>query len=55
MREKLGSFPIEVTKSNGIITIKFYPKKPDAKKPDNPFLILKLDDIEKEKLQKIIN
>jgi len=55
MKDKLGSFPIQVTKTNGEIKIKFYPKNPDAKYPDNPVLILKLDDGEREKLQKIIS
>lgn len=55
MKEKLASFPIEVTKKDGEIKIKFYPKSPDAKYPDNPVLVLKLNDIEKEKLKKIIS
>ena len=55
MREKLAGFPIEVKKINGDIKITFYPKNPNAKFPDNPFFIMKLDDIEKEKLQKIIS
>ncbi len=54
MKDKLASFPIEVTKIEGEIKIKFFPKSPDAKYPDNPVLILKLDAVEKEKLQKII-
>ena len=55
MKEKLASFPIEVTKSKDEVKIKFYPKNPNAKYPDNPVLILRLDSVEKEKLQKIIN
>lgn len=54
MKDKLASFPIEVTKANGITKIRFFPKKPNAKYPDNPVLILKLDDKEKEKLLKIL-
>ena len=54
MRDKLATFPIEVIKTPGEIKIKFFPKSPNAKYPDNPVLILKLDAVEKEKLQKII-
>ena len=54
MKDKLASFPIEVIKTQGEIKIKFFPKSPNAKYPDNPVLILKLDSVEKEKLQKII-
>ena len=55
MKEKLASFPIEVTKNNGEIKIRFYPKNPNAKYPDNPVLVLKLDNAEKEKLLKILD
>ena len=54
MRDKLASFPIEVTKSDGITKVRFFPKNPNAKYPDNPVLILKLDGREKEKLLKIL-
>jgi len=53
-RETLASFPIEVKKKGDETKIIFFPKNPNAKYPDNPVLILKLDPKEKEKLKKII-
>lgn len=55
MKDKLASFPIEVIKTQGEIKIKFFPKNPNAKYPDNPVLVLTLDVFEKEKLQKILS
>ena len=53
-RETLASFPIEVKKTAHETKIIFFPKSPNAKYPDNPVLILKLDNEEKQKLQKIL-
>ena len=53
-RETLASFPIEVKKAANETKIIFFPKNPNAKYPDNPVLILKLDANEKEKLQKML-
>lgn len=55
MKDRLASFPIDVDKVKGEIRIRFYPKSSTAKYPDNPVLVLKLDDTEKEKLLKILN
>jgi len=55
MKDKLASFPIEVIKTQGETKIKFFPKNPNAKYPDKPVLVLTLDSVEKEKLQKILS
>ncbi|MDA7974041.1 MAG: hypothetical protein MPI92_06055 [Nitrosopumilus sp.] len=40
MREKVGERPYELTKSGSTYTIKFYPKKKDAKDPDRVLFTL---------------
>ncbi len=55
MKQVLARFPIDVDKKDGIVKIRFFPKSPTAKYPDNPVLVLRLDDAEKEKLLKIIS
>ena len=54
MKEILASFPIDIEKKEGSVRIRFFPKSPTAKYPDNPVLVLHLDDAEKEKLRKIL-
>jgi len=54
MKEIIASFPIDIEKKGGKTRIRFFPKSPTAKYPDNPVLILYLDDAEKEKLRKIL-
>jgi len=55
MKDNLASFPIEVIEIEGETRIKFFPKNPNAKYPDKPVLVLKLDTVEREKLRKILN
>jgi len=55
MKQVLAGFPIDVAKKDGIVRIRFFPKSPTAKYPDNPVLVLPLDDAEKKKLLKIIS
>jgi len=54
MKYTLASFPIEVTETKGEVTIKFFPKNPNAKYPDKPVLVIRLDGDEKDKLLKIL-
>jgi len=54
MKQVLASFPIDVDKKDGIVRIRFFPKSPTAKYPDNPVLVLRLNKEEKEKLIKIL-
>ena len=53
MQEQIGGFPIKTKRNGKIITLRFYPKSPDAKNPDKPVLVLQLNDGDKEKLKKI--
>ena len=54
MKEILAGFPIAVEIKDGKTRIRFFPKSPTAKFPDNPVVILHLDDGDKEKLRKIL-
>ncbi len=50
VREIIAGFPCEIEKKGGVVIMKFLPKSPTAKYPDNPVLILKLDKNERKKL-----
>ncbi|MDA7959894.1 MAG: hypothetical protein MPJ08_04090 [Nitrosopumilus sp.] len=50
MREKVGERPYELTKSGSTYTIKFYPKKKDAKDPDRILFTL---DVTKDEFAKL--
>lgn len=55
IRDQVGGYPSEIEKRGKLIRLKFYPKSADAKYPNNPILILRLDQSDKEKLLKIFD
>jgi hypothetical protein len=55
-REKLGSYPYEIERSNqSTVIVRFFPKKPDAKFPDDAVLKLVLTEKDKQKLKEILS
>ena len=54
-RDKLGGVPYELKKEGGKLSIRFFPKSPDAKNPDGIVFVLQLDTEDKKKLSEIIN
>ncbi len=53
-REKLGGFPYEISKEKEIITIRFYPKSPNAKFPNNSVQVLILNERDRKQLIKML-
>ena len=54
-RDRLGGVPYELKKEGGKLSIRFFPKSPDAKNPDGIVFVLSLEKEDKEKLKKIIS
>ena len=54
VRDTLSGFPYEISKEKGMIVIRFYPKSLKAKYPNDSIFVLKLNEKELEKLQKIL-
>ncbi|MCH7648167.1 MAG: hypothetical protein IIA83_06140 [Thaumarchaeota archaeon] len=54
-RDLLGGVPYETKRENGKVTLRFYPKSPDAKNPDGIVFMLSLDKEDVSKLKKIIS
>lgn len=50
VRETISGFPCEIEKKEGVVRMKFLPKSPNAKYPESPVLILKLDKDDRKKL-----
>ena len=53
-RDKLGGFPYEISKEKEYITIRFYPKSPNAKNPNDSVQTLKLNERDRQKLIKML-
>ena len=53
-RDRLGGVPYELKKEGGKLSIRFFPKSPNAKNPDGIVFILHLDAEDKKKLANII-
>jgi len=51
----LGGFPYEVEQEMDMTIIRFFPKSPNAKYPNDSILVLKLSKEDKQKLLKIFN
>jgi hypothetical protein len=49
-RTIIGTYPYEMTREDGLTVLRFFPKKPDAKFPDDPVLVLKLSQKDKRTL-----
>ena len=54
-REKVGSYPYEIERKGNILILRFFPKTPTAKDPDNSVLVLPLDEKDRQKLIKILS
>ena len=54
-RDNLGGVPYELKKESGKLSIRFFPKSPNAKNPDGIVFVLKLDAVDRKKLAEIIN
>ena len=54
VRQRLGGVPYEARKENGKLSIRFFPKSPNAKNPDGIVFILHLDADDKKKLADLI-
>lgn len=54
-RDTLGGFPYEVSKKEGELIIRFFPKKPDAKYPNHSVHVLRLDEKDKQKMLRILS
>lgn len=54
-RERLGNYPYELKKDGEKIILRFFPKDPAAKFPDNVVFVLPLDREDKMKLTKLIS
>jgi len=55
VREKLGSNPYEVTKEDGKLKFRFFPKSENAKNPNSIVFVLALNRDDRAKLKKIIS
>ena len=53
-RDRLGGVPYELKKESGKISIRFFPKSPNAKNPDGIVFMLHLDAEERKKLADLI-
>ena len=54
-RDEIGSYPYEIERKGNILTLRFFPKSPAAKYPNDSVLVLKLDEKDKQKLIKILS
>ena len=54
-RERLGECPYEVTKEDGKIKFRFFPKSENARNPNSIVFVLALDRDDRAKLKKIIS
>jgi len=54
-RDTLGGVPFEVKKERGKVSIRFFPKSPNAKNPDGIVFVLHLNADDKKKLNEIIS
>jgi len=54
-RDMLGGVPFEVKKEKRIVSIRFFPKSPNAKNPDGIVFVLHLDADDRKKLNEIIS
>lgn len=54
-RDRLSEFPFTISRKEDILTIKFFPKNPNAKYPNDPVLVLNLDIKDQIKLVKILS
>ena len=53
-RDKLSGFPYEIREEKDKTIIRFFPKSPTAKYPNDSVLVLKLSKKDKKKLIKIL-
>ena len=54
-RDMLGGVPFETKKERGKVSIRFFPKSPNAKNPDGIVFVLHLDADDRKKLAEIID
>ena len=54
-RDTLGGVPFEVKKERGKVSIRFFPKSPNAINPDGIVFVLHLNADDKKKLNEIIS
>ena len=54
VRERIGGVPYEAKKVKGRLSIRFFPRSPNAKNPDGIVFILHLEAEDKKKLADII-
>jgi len=54
-RDMLGGVPYELKKERGKLTIRFFPKSPNAKNPDGIVFVLHLGADDRKKLSEIIS
>jgi hypothetical protein len=54
-RNVIGTYPYELTKEGSDTVIRFFPKKADAKYPDDAVLVLTLNDKDKQTLIKLLS
>jgi len=49
------SYPYEITEEEGLTVLRFYPKNPNAKYPEDSVLVLKLNAEDKQALVKLLS
>lgn len=54
-RDRLGGFPYEVSREEGTMIIRFFPKGPSAKYPNDSVLVLRLNEVDKQKMLRILS
>jgi hypothetical protein len=53
-REEIGSYPYEIERNGDSLILRFFPKSPTAKYPNDAVLVLKLEKKDKQKLIKML-
>jgi hypothetical protein len=54
-REKVGGYPYEIDREGNILILRFFPKSPNAKYPNDAVLVLRLDGKDKQELIEILS
>ena len=54
-REKVGGYPYEIDRERNILILRFFPKSPNAKYPNDAVLVLRLDGKDKQELIEILS
>lgn len=54
-RNVIGGHPYAMTKEGSITVLRFFPKSPNAKDPDDDVLVLKLSETDKQTLIRLLS